>query len=63
MAATCDCGSEFARPFHRLSCLDCGVTCCPGCAISLESVSYCRSCAETLLGATPVLAGAPFELC
>jgi hypothetical protein len=62
MGSTCNCGSEFAYSFHRLSCFDCGSTCCPGCAIALESVSYCRSCAETLLGASTVRAGAPFEL-
>jgi hypothetical protein len=50
MNARCDCGTRIDHPFHRLACLDCGVTCCPVCAIAVESVTYCRHCAEALLG-------------
>jgi hypothetical protein len=47
---------------HTLGCLDCGSTCCPECAISIESATYCRTCAAALLDAATVRAGATFEL-
>lgn len=46
----------------RFGCLECGTSCCSDCAMPLESVAYCRSCATTLLGATTVLQLGSFEL-
>jgi hypothetical protein len=59
--ANCDCGNQM-HSFERLACLDCGGACCPRCAVSLESVSYCRHCAEELLGTADVESSAPFEI-
>jgi hypothetical protein len=42
--------------------VDCGKPCCPECAVALESVSYCASCARTLLGPANVRANEPFDL-
>ena len=62
MAGNCDCGSERSHGRPMLGCLECGAPCCPACAVPLESVTYCRSCAESLLGATNVCAAGTFEL-
>jgi hypothetical protein len=50
---SCSCGNRVDFSFQRLSCIDCGASCCPSCAVALESVSYCRGCATSLLGAAP----------
>jgi hypothetical protein len=54
----CACGT----PSHRLGCLQCGAAVCPHCAIPMESATYCRSCASTLLDAPDVQPIEPFEL-
>ena len=51
-----------SNSFHSLGCQECGGALCPSCAISLESATYCASCAGDLLGTRNVRAGAPFEL-
>ena len=56
---SCDTGEALAA---SLACFDCGSGCCPECAISLESVTYCRPCAAALLDADTVRAGATFDL-
>ena len=48
--------------FHSLECLDCGSPVCPACAISLESTTYCASCAGQLLETPHVRAVGSFEL-
>jgi hypothetical protein len=48
--------------FHSLECLDCGSPVCPACAISLESTTYCASCAGLLLETPHVRAVGSFEL-
>lgn len=50
MLTRCDCGVEAATAFEPLGCLECGAPCCRACAVSLESVPYCRRCAGALLG-------------
>lgn len=55
---TC-CGLDTTTP---LGCLGCGASCCAACAIHLESVTYCASCARSLLEVTTVRAGEPFAL-
>jgi hypothetical protein len=61
MHAQCNCGTD--QSFGpSLGCLDCGSACCPECAISVESVTYCRSCAAALLETATVRAGATFDL-
>ena len=62
MQAQCGCGTGDQAFTHSLGCLDCGSACCPECAISLESVTYCQTCAAALLDADTVRAGATFEL-
>jgi hypothetical protein len=62
MPSGCGCGTEMSNSFHSLGCLECGAGLCPSCAISLESVTYCASCAAELLGTRHVRAGSPFEL-
>jgi hypothetical protein len=54
MDTRCGCG-EGAGPYD-LGCLECGAGCCPACAVSLESTTYCLRCAMTLLGAVPAAA-------
>jgi hypothetical protein len=54
----CRCGVE---PAHHLGCLECGGACCSVCAITLESVAYCRHCALALLGSEVEKPG-PFEI-
>ena len=58
--ASCNCSSDNAT--YALACIDCGATCCPACAVPLESVTYCRSCARSLLGAATVLPAGSFDL-
>ena len=62
MEAQCGCGTDDRTFAHSLGCLDCGSACCPECAISLESATYCRTCAAALLDTATVRAGATFEL-
>lgn len=33
-----------------LGCIGCGVDCCAGCVVQLESVPHCVACAMRLLG-------------
>jgi len=61
MSARCGCGHE--GPSEALfGCFDCGTTCCRACTIHLESATYCRPCAGTLLETGAVHAATPFEL-
>jgi hypothetical protein len=60
--ARCGCGRQLQHTFHHLACIDCGATCCPECSVGLESVTYCRRCAGSLLGTPRVSAGGPFDL-
>ena len=62
MHAQCNCSTDHQTFGYSLACLDCGSACCPECAISIESVTYCRSCAAALLETATVRAGATFEL-
>ena len=57
----CQCGGQTQGTSAGLACLECGCACCPSCAVTLESASYCRSCAGQLLG-TAVETSDPFEL-
>jgi len=58
----CGCTTESDQAFYDLGCIDCGTACCPSCAVPLESVPYCRSCARSLLGAGTVYAAGSFDL-
>jgi hypothetical protein len=60
--ATCGCSNDVDRALYDLGCIDCGTPCCPSCAVPLESVTYCRSCASSLLGAGTVVAAGRFDL-
>jgi len=62
MGGNCSCGTERSHTKPTLGCLECGTLCCLACAVSLESVTYCRGCAGSLLGTTTILAAGSFEL-
>ena len=62
MEQRCGCGREVQYAFHQLACIDCGAACCPSCSVGLESVTYCRRCAGSLLGSPRVSAGGSFDL-
>ena len=62
MPGQCGCGAEIRNAFHSFACLECGASCCPSCAISLESTTYCPACAGALLESTTVRPGRPFDL-
>jgi len=62
MPGQCRCGTEVRNAFHSFGCLECGAPCCPSCAISLESATYCTACAAELLGTRSVRASVPFDL-
>jgi hypothetical protein len=56
----CGCGLVLVSSAQRFGCLDCGLACCAACAVTLESVAYCRGCATRLLGtASPAVRGTP----
>jgi hypothetical protein len=55
------CGRRVEHSFQQLGCVECGQPCCPTCAISLESATYCRDCAGAVLDAIR-RARAPFEI-
>jgi hypothetical protein len=52
MTAPCDCGAHGRYALEPLACWECGAACCAACAVSLESVPYCRACAGSLLGSS-----------
>lgn len=62
MESRCDCGREIQYEFHELACIECGAACCPGCSVGLESTTYCRGCAGSILEASRVKSGEPFDL-
>ncbi len=49
MERRCSCGHPVQRPTDSLGCIECGRTCCPACAVPLESVAYCAFCASELI--------------
>ncbi len=62
MDGKCSCGTKVEYESQQLGCIECGVPCCPACAVSLESASYCRGCARSLLGVTVITAGGSWDL-
>lgn len=56
MSRRCGCGNSVDAGAPSLGCLECGAGCCPSCAVPVESVTYCRGCADALFG---VQAAAP----
>ena len=62
MDARCGCGDDIPSELALFGCFDCGTTCCRACTIHLESATYCRACAGSLLNTATVHAAAPFEL-
>jgi len=59
--ASCGCTNTDQTPYD-LACIDCGTACCLSCAVPLESVTYCRSCARSLLGGATVQSAHSFDL-
>ena len=62
VGARCRCGLRLPDGAQRFGCLECGAACCAACAVTLESVAYCRFCATTLLGMTANPIGEALEL-
>jgi hypothetical protein len=62
MSSHCGCDTPLGNPLHSFACQDCGSSLCSGCAISLESATYCTSCAAALLDTRTVRASSTFEL-
>ena len=62
MSGRCGCGHEVPSERGLFGCFDCGTTCCRACTIHLESATYCRACAGSLLETSAVHATEPFEL-
>ena len=62
MTTPCDCGTDGRYAREPLACLECGAPCCAACAVSLESVPYCRSCAGSLLDSTAPRGAGAFVL-
>ena len=60
LALACHCAID-AEAAH-FGCLECGAPCCSACAITLESVAYCRECATTLLDVAVIPKSGSFEL-
>ena len=54
MDRVCNCGSRVTALLQELSCLRCGVRCCPICAFAVDSATYCVRCAESILEAEGV---------
>jgi hypothetical protein len=66
MTSQCACGPA-GDPAERregleLACVGCGTACCPGCAVTLESVSYCVRCPGELLEVPGVRASGRFDV-
>jgi hypothetical protein len=59
MGGRCGCGETVST---LLACFECGTSTCATCAIHLESATYCRACAGSLLEAPKVRATTPFDL-
>ena len=49
MNGGCGCGHDVASDLALFGCFECGTTCCRACTIHLESATYCRACAGSLL--------------
>ncbi len=61
-SAACPCGSDVDHGTRSYGCFACGIVCCAECAITLESMTYCRHCAAALLDAPAVRGSGVFEL-
>jgi hypothetical protein len=62
MNGQCGCGHEAPGANALFGCFECGTTCCRACTIHLESATYCRACAGSLLDTAAVHSADPFEL-
>ena len=50
MPVACHCGSRvLSSSADERSCIKCGTACCSACAYSLESATYVRACAQSIL--------------
>ena len=49
-----------AHAGYALACHECGASCCAACLIHLESMTYCASCAQSLLETTTVRSSGPY---
>ncbi|HEV3351181.1 MAG TPA: hypothetical protein VHC93_29080 [Methylomirabilota bacterium] len=51
--ARCECGLLHAPARRETVCRECEIPCCPSCAITIETDTYCRWCAFGLAPALP----------
>ena len=52
MRVACHCGNQITSSNgDERSCVRCGIACCAACAFSLEALTYCVRCAESILDA------------
>jgi len=58
--AHCHCADAAIVP--HIGCFECGGPCCAVCAITMESVAYCRGCGAALLDVPVPLKSGSFEL-
>ena len=63
MDNVCGCGGHQTRASRELTCLKCGVVCCPSCAFVVDSFGYCARCAESILDSegVPLSLSAPAD--
>jgi len=46
---TCECGLLHEPSSGSVGCHECGATCCPSCALDIDSRTYCRWCATSVV--------------
>jgi len=49
MRSPCSCGSALRYRLYDVTCLECGMPCCPSCTFIFEAATYCARCAESIL--------------
>jgi hypothetical protein len=52
--STCECGPLHTESRQALGCRECGASCCPSCAVEIDTDTYCRWCAIALAPAMTV---------
>ena len=51
MTNTCECETTLDRAASAAPCQECGTACCRSCALEVETETYCRWCATSLVAA------------
>jgi hypothetical protein len=61
MRSPCSCGGPARYRLYDVTCLECGMPCCPSCTFIFESATYCARCAESILEIADMGWSAPSE--